>query len=303
MRNQGSEGTGSAWANATVSDSTLAVGTHTHTHTSDLATARTQLTGRRGPCHSEGWVGSLGRSDVLALSLVQRRPSKVPCLMQPTSRYSCCDPKKPVSSKAELLTFYAFVTQSQSELVFSGVFSLQKMPGPPAHHSFFRQGAQPDGARASRPSTAAAVPGQPREHVAAAPRVVLSDSHVSADIMILLPESQKVGESFLSIPVCVCVYLCLCPLYACVYLLTGQSEATAHALLHLAYCWGHREVSVLENEPHRTSDSEPLPPAPARPHGWNIGAHNSDPQPDSPTCLTLAALGPGKGSRGHREEP
>lgn len=102
--------------------------------------------------------------------------------------------------------------------------------------------------------------------------------------------------------VSVCVYLCLCPLYACVYLLTGQSEATAHALLHLAYCWGHREVSVLENEPHRTSDSEPLPPAPARPHGWNIGAHNSDPQPDSPTCLSLAPLGPGEGSRGHREE-
>lgn len=104
--------------------------------------------------------------------------------------------------------------------------------------------------------------------------------------------------------ICMCLYVCVSMSLSsvCLCLLAHGSEATAHALLHLAYCWGHREVSVLENEPHRISDSEPLPPAPARPHGWNIGAHNSDPQPDSPTCLSLAALGPGEGSRGHREE-
>lgn len=80
------------------------------------------------------------------------------------------------------------------------------------------------------------------------------------------------------ISVCRCVSLCMYPcvsICVCVYLLTGQSEATAHVLLRLACCRGHREVSVLENEPHRTCDSEPLPPAPARPRSWNTGTHNS----------------------------
>ena len=99
------------------------------------------------------------------------------------------------------------------------------------------------------------------------------------------PVSVRVSVSLCMYPcvsvyisVCLSVSLCMYPcvsICVCVYLLTGQSEATAHVLLRLACCRGHREVSVLENEPHRTCDSEPLPPAPACPRSWNTGTHNS----------------------------
>ncbi|XP_046523564.1 uncharacterized protein LOC124242504 isoform X2 [Equus quagga] len=81
---------------------------------------------------------------------------------------------------------------------------------------------------------------------------------------------------------CLCASVSVC-LSLCVYQLTGRSEATAHALLHLAFCRGHGEVSVLENEPHGSPDSQPLPPAPRPPPRLGTRAPTAQAHsPDSP---------------------
>lgn len=74
--------------------------------------------------------------------------------------------------------------------------------------------------------------------------------------------------------VCASLGVSVC-LSVCVYGLTGQSEGTAHALLHLAFCQGHGEASVLENEP-TGCDSDPLPPALA---AHSCGARRPQPGP------------------------